>query len=93
MTRLQDTSTTRIANDLVESGQRVYDEQLKTLLEASHFGRFVAIEPQTARYFLGDAGTEALVAARAQMPDAQFYLARIGYRAAHTIGGHTSRIR
>ena len=45
---------------LVERGQRFYDENLKSKLEPSDVGRFVAIEPESQRYFLDDNGTAAL---------------------------------
>lgn len=77
---------------LVEQGQRLYEVKLRAGLEPTHGGRFIAIEPQTERYFLGDTGTAALVAARAAMPHSLFYLTRIGRQAAHSIGGHVSRI-
>ncbi len=80
-------------DELIERGQAVYDEHLKPLLEPEQRGRFVAIEPETGRYFLGDTGTEALVAARAAMPESLFYLTRVGQRTAHTVGGHASRVR
>ena len=66
---------------------------LSVQLEPENLGRFIAIEPFSGRYFLGDTGAQALVAARSEMPDRIFYLMRIGYRAAHTIGGHVSRVR
>ena len=78
---------------LVERGQSLYDEQLSAELEPAHSGRFVAIEPNTGRYFLGDTGTAALIAARAAIPDSRFYLMRVGRQAAHTVGGHATRIR
>jgi hypothetical protein len=77
---------------LVEQGQRLYEAKLRAGLEPAHGGRFVAIEPETGRYFLGDTGTAALVAARTAMPHSLFYLTRIGREAAHSIGGHVSRI-
>jgi hypothetical protein len=79
------------AADLVRSGRQVY-EKLKDDLESWQFGRFVAIDPQSELYFLGDTGTEALVVAHAALPDARFFLARIGYKTAHRMGGHASRI-
>jgi hypothetical protein len=77
---------------LVERGQALYDERLKAALEPAHDGRFVAIDPATGRYFLGDTGTAALVAARAALPGGRFYLTRVGRRAAHTVGGHATRV-
>ena len=72
------------ADDLVQRGQRLYDERLRELLEPSQAGRYVAIEPVSGKYFLGDTGTEALLEARHAFPETMFYLARVGYPAADT---------
>lgn len=82
-----------IPGKLIEEGKKVYAEHLQSVLEPDQIGRFVAIEPKTGRYFLGNSGAEALVAARKAMPDSLFYLARVGYRAAHSIGGYGNRTR
>ena len=80
------------SDDLVESGQRVYEECLRTLLEPAQAGRYVAIEPISGEYFLGDIGTEALLEARRALPEAMFYLARVGYPAADTLSGYGRRV-
>lgn len=85
--------TIPVPGKLSEAGKRVYKERLQAILEPDHVGKFVAIEPETGRYFLGDTGVEALVAARDAMPDSLFFLARVGYLAAHRIGGHGLRKR
>jgi len=43
-------------------------------------GEFVAVEPDSGRYFLGTTATAALVAAHAAMPNNLFYLTRVGSR-------------
>jgi hypothetical protein len=73
---------------LVEDGLAIYESQLKTALEPEHRGEFVAIEPSSARYFLGQTATDALVAARNALPKSQFFLTRIDRTSAHKIGGH-----
>ena len=78
---------------LVQRGQEFYDQKLRKILEPAHLGRFVAIEPETGRYFLGDTGTAALVEAHDAMPEHVFYLIRIGYKAADTLHGYGNRIR
>ncbi len=78
-------------NDLAEQGQPIYEERLKVDLESRHAGHFVAIEPATGSYFLGDTGAQVLISARSAMPDKLFYLIRIGQKSAHTIGGHGLR--
>jgi hypothetical protein len=74
------------ADDLAESGQRLYDGRLKALLE--HEGEFVAIDPETERYFLGHTGLDALKAGRSELPDKLFYLLRVGHMAAYRVGGY-----
>lgn len=80
-------------DDLVERGQNAYRQRLASILEPSHVGEFVAVEPDSGRYFLGSTASAALVAARAAMPNDLFYLTRVGRETAHTIGGHGTRIR
>lgn len=79
---------TGAADELVESGQRFYDEHLRDRLEPEHAGRYVAIEPESGRYFLADTGTQALLEARQALPESLFYLARVGHLAADTISGY-----
>lgn len=78
---------------LVEDGEAFYEKHFRAALEPQHFGEFVAIEPMSCRYFLGQTATDALVAARNAMPGSQFFLTRIGKNSAHTIGGHGSHVR
>jgi hypothetical protein len=80
-------------DDLAESGQRLYDERLRMQLEPEHEGEFVAIEPETERYFLGPTGLAALRAGRRELPDKLFYLLRVGYDAAYRVGGYGARRR
>ena len=74
---------------LSQQGKRVYQERLQSLLEPEHIGRFVAIEPESGRYFLGDSGVEAMVAAQQAMTGSLFFIARVGYPAANKIGGRS----
>ncbi|MDX6576686.1 MAG: hypothetical protein QOE96_2639 [Blastocatellia bacterium] len=80
-------------DDLVERGQTAYRQRLASILEPSHLGEFVAVEPDSGRYFLADTASAALVAAHTAMPNKLFYLTRVGRETAHTVGGHASRIR
>jgi hypothetical protein len=78
---------------LSENGQRLYDERLREQLEPEHTGEFVAIEPDSERYFLGDTGLAALRAGREALPDKLFYLLRVGSDAAYRMGGYGARRR
>ena len=79
------------ADDLAESGQRLYDGRLKALLEPEHEGEFVAIDPDSERYFLGPTGLAALRAGRKEFPNKLFYLLRVGQDAAYRVGGYGAR--
>ena len=76
---------------LAEQGERLYAERLRDVLEPEQTGQFVAIEPETGRYFVGGDGSAALVAAHEAMPYSVFYLKRIGYEFAHRMGGRSLR--
>lgn len=80
-----------IREAVIERGERLYRERLKALFVPRHVGKFLAIDPVTGSYFLGDTSAEAVGAAHDAMPDARFYLKRIGYTAAHFIGGSPRR--
>jgi hypothetical protein len=81
------------SDPLSESGQRLYDERLRALLEPEHTGEFVAIEPETEQYFLGDTGPAALRAGRNELLGKLFYLLRVGSDAAYRVGGYGARRR
>ena len=78
-----------VRDTVIERGAQVYEEQLKALLEPGHTGKFVAVEPETGRHFLGDTDAEALMAAHEAMPESHFYLKRIGCDFTHRIGGRS----
>lgn len=76
-------ATTR--DDLVERGQSIYRQRLASILEPSHIGEFVAVEPDSGSYFRGRTASAALVVAHAAMPKNRFYLTRVGRETAHTM--------
>ena len=82
-----------VNDQLSVRGRKIYEEQLQPRLEPEHTGHFVAIEPQTGRYFLGHTGAEALIAAHQALPEHRFYLKRIGYDTTYRIGGYASHHR
>ena len=53
---------------VIERAKRIYADQLQTALEHQHLNRFVAIEPESGEYFLGDTFDEAVTSARAIHP-------------------------
>jgi hypothetical protein len=71
---------------VIERAKRLYAEQLQAMLEAQHRDRFVAIEPESGEYFLGDTFDEAVKSARAKYPSRLSHTLRIGHRAALHMG-------
>src|SRR6266446_303189 len=87
--RMAHQQTIPVPGRVSEAGKRVYEERLKAVLEPDHIGEFVAIEPESGRYFLGGSGLEETIKAREEMPESFFFLARVGYPAASKIGGRS----
>jgi hypothetical protein len=72
---------------VIERAKRLYAERLQAMLEPQHRDRFVAIEPESGEYFLGDTFDAAVKAARAKYPSRLSHTLRIGHRAAFHLGG------
>ena len=72
---------------VIEGAKRIYTDQLRAVLEPQHSNRFVAIEPESGEYFLGDTFDEAVNSARAKHPSRLTHTIRIGQRAAFHLGG------
>jgi hypothetical protein len=70
------------ANDIARLAQAIYDADLKEQLELSHRDEFVAIEPVSGDYFLGQTLSEAMGRARQAHPDRLAHVVRVGHRAA-----------
>ena len=71
---------------VIERAKRIYAEQLQTVLESQHRNRFVAIEPESGEYFLGDTFDEAVKSAQAKHPSRLSHTIRIGHPAAFHMG-------
>ncbi|HEX5271756.1 MAG TPA: hypothetical protein VFW33_14765 [Gemmataceae bacterium] len=72
---------------VIERAKRIYAERLRAALEPQHRNRFVAIEPESGEYFLGDTFDEAVKSARAKYPFRLSHTIRIGHRGAFHMGG------
>ena len=71
---------------IADRAEKIYVERLKTRLEKSHHGMFVAVEPNSGDYFLGATLREAGAAARKAHPGNPAFIMRIGHKAAVHIG-------
>jgi hypothetical protein len=72
---------------VIDRAKRIYADQLQAALESQHRNRFVAIEPESGDYFLGDTFDEAVKAARAEHPSRLTHTIRIGRHTAFHLGG------
>ncbi len=71
---------------IAEKAKKVYESELKARLEAEHPDEFVAIEPVSKSFFLGDTFVDAAIAAKEAHPDRPSFVIRIGHDAAFHIG-------
>jgi hypothetical protein len=68
------------------SARRIYESQLRAELEQKHPGRYVCIEPESGKYFLGDTFDQAVNAAINAFPTRLTHTLRIGQSAALHLG-------
>ena len=68
--------------------KRIYNERLREHLEKTNLHDFVAIEPISGEYFLGQTLSSAIGASRKKHPDRLAHALRIGHEAALHFGLH-----
>ena len=71
---------------IIERAKEFYADRLQVELESKHMDRFVAIEPESGDYFLGDTFDEAVKSARSKHASRLSHTIRIGHSAAFHIG-------
>ena len=76
--------------EFVRRAEEIYATRLRAVLEPEHVDEFVAIEPESGDYFLGEHAKrgEATRAARQSYPDRLTDAMRVGHRAAVHFGMH-----
>ena len=74
------------SENVARRAERIYEQRLKDRLEESHPDEFVAIEPVSGDYFLGETLSEVIRAARNAHPDRLSHALRVGHKAAVHIG-------
>ncbi len=75
---------------IAERAKAIYEREWKAQLEIEHQDAFLAIEPTSESYFLGDSFMAAALAAKAAYPDRTSFVLRIGHDAAFHIGSSLS---
>lgn len=76
--------------EVARRARLIYDEQLREQLEREHTNEFVAIEPESAQFFLGTTLSEAIQAARRAFPDRLPFALRIGHNSTVHLGALAS---
>jgi len=74
------------SENVAREAKRIYEERLRTPLEKSHMNEFVAVEPVSGEYFLGQTLSEAIGASRTKYPDRLAHALRVGHQAAIHFG-------
>jgi len=72
--------------DVARRATEIYDTRLRGKLEADHRNAFVAVEPDSGDYFLGDTLSEAIQAARTAHPNRIPFALRVGHPSAVHLG-------
>jgi len=73
--------------EIAQRGQALYDERIRAQVEASHRGKFLALDIETGEYEIDVDELATLKRAKAKHPNAALYLLRIGFPTAYRIGG------
>ena len=71
-----------ITDDVVRRATQLYEEKLRDKLERTNMNEFVAIEPESGKYYFGKTLSEAIQASRAARPDRLAFAMRAGHSAA-----------
>ena len=72
--------------DVARRATEIYDMRLRGILEADHRNAYVAVEPDSGDYFLGDTLSEAIQAARTAHPNRISFALRVGHPSAVHLG-------
>jgi len=71
---------------IAQLAKDVYESESKQTLEAEHPDEFVAIEPTSKTFFLGNSFLAAAQAVKLAFPDRRSFVLRIGHEADFHIG-------
>ena len=82
------TITRRPADETARLGDEIYERDIRSRVEDTHDGAFVAIDVETGRWAMGDSELSAADRLRTLEPAAiDVWLLRVGYRVVASIGG------
>lgn len=73
--------------DFAKKGKEIYQKISKDA-EKKHYGKFLAIEVESGKYFLGETQEEAVKKAKKRFPTKIFYFIKIGFPGVVTFSTH-----
>lgn len=73
--------------DVVRRGEEIYERDLRDKVEPQHNGKFMVLDIDTGAYEIDVDEVAAIQRAMARNPAGMRYIKRIGYSAAHRLGG------
>jgi hypothetical protein len=77
----------RTSEEIVRLGEERYQRELQGKVEPLHEGKFLVLDVDTGDYEIDADEVAALRRAMARRPDGARFIKRIGYPAAHRLGG------
>ena len=77
--------------EFAQRGDRIYETQIRPLVEADNHGKIVAIDIETGAFEIDVSEIAACDRLEAHHPDAQIWIVRIGSRYVRRFGGRTKR--
>lgn len=81
------TLTQEVVGEVARRGRAIYENSLRSKLEAGHHGEYLAIDVETGEYILASTRQELTRLTFAQGPSTSRYAMRIGYPALVQRGG------
>lgn len=78
---------------VADLGEKIYKEKYQAAFEAEHRLKFVAIDVETEKAYIGDQPEQALSQARKDSPNGYFHLIRVGSSGAYRVGYVTNHAR
>ena len=78
-------------NEIVRKARKIYEGQLRSVLEPEHIGKFLIIDVKSGDYEVDTNDIAASKRAHIKHPDGEFFGMRVGYRTSGTLGAWSQR--
>ncbi len=75
--------------EFAQKGDRIYENQIRSLVEKEYIGHIVAIDIETGNYEIAEDTMTATRQLRQRIPDSQTWVIKIGERTVHKFGGRS----